>query len=72
MATPNEKPGTQLDIEATHVDRAIRAVRDFQKGAATAAFTRAALKAVAQDDLSIVQMGTRVPLNQLERLRAGH
>lgn len=73
MATPqapqNEKPGTQLDIEATHVDRAIRAIRDFQRGAATAAFTRSSLKACSLDELSVVSMGTRVPTSQLEKLR---
>lgn len=58
-----------MDMEHTHVDRAIRAVRDFQKGAATAAFTRAALKACSPEDLRIVGMGTRVPASQLEALR---
>lgn len=58
-----------MDIEATHVDRAIRATRDFQRGAATAAFTRSALKACSPEELRIVSMGTRVPTSQLEALR---
>lgn len=67
----NEPKGTQLDIEITNLDRAIRAVRDFQKGAATVSFVRAAMKAIPAEDLATVALATRVPSGQLEKLRGG-
>ncbi|QXP08296.1 MAG: hypothetical protein [Arizlama microvirus] len=68
MANEKTVP-TQLDIEHNNLDRAIRAVRDFQKGAATTAFTKNALKAIQAEDLATVALATRVPSGQLEKLR---
>jgi len=65
----NEPKGTQLDIEANTLDRAIRAVRDFQKGACTVSFVRAAVKAIPAEDLATLALATRVPSGQLEKLR---
>jgi hypothetical protein len=58
-----------LDLEITNVDRAIRAIRDFQKGQATVSFTAHSLAAVKPQDLAIVAAATRVPITQLERVR---
>jgi len=69
MATEKPAP-TQLDIEANQIDRAIRAVRDFQKGACTVTFVRAALGAIKAEEVATVSLATRVPTGQLEKLRA--
>lgn len=60
---------TTLDIEHNNLDRAIRAVRDFQKGACTVSFVRAAVKAIPAEDLATLSLATRVPASQLEKLR---
>lgn len=57
------------DLEDTVHDRAIRAVRDFQKGAATVTFVKIAIKAVPASELDLVALATRVPKAQLEKLR---
>lgn len=59
-----------VDIENNNLDRAIRAVRDFQKGACTVSFVRAAVKAIAAEDLATLALATRVPSGQLEKLRS--
>lgn len=64
-----EPKNTQLDIEHNALDRAIRAVRDFQKGACTVSFVRAAVKAIPAEDLATLALATRVPSGQLEKLR---
>lgn len=58
-----------LDIEHNNLDRAIRAVRDFQAGKATVAFTKAAVAKLAPEDLSTLSLATRVPVRELEKLR---
>lgn len=68
MANDTKTP-TQLDIEMNNIDRAIRAVRDYQKGAATTTFVKASLKAVKPGDLEAVSLATRVPMARLEGLR---
>jgi len=67
--TPPRNAGEQLDIENNNLDRAIRAVRDFQKGACTVSFVRASVKAIAAEDLATLALATRVPAAQLEKLR---
>lgn len=49
------------------VDRAIRAMRDYQKGNCTTAFCRAALRAAATDLIAIAT-ATRVPVSVLTKL----
>jgi len=68
MAEPKAPP-TQLDIEHNNLDRAIRAIRDFQKGAATVSFVKAALKACPAEDVATIALATRVPAAQVEKLR---
>lgn len=58
-----------LDLEHNNLDRAIRAVRDFQAGKATVAFTKAAVGKLAPEDLSTLSLATRVPVRELEKLR---
>lgn len=58
----------QLDIEGNATDRAIRAVRDYQKGAATTGFlvSQLALQGV---NFQLVSLATRVPVAMLQKLR---
>jgi len=69
MANEKPSPPTQLDIEHNNLDRAIRAVRDFQKGACTVSFVTAAVKAIEAEDLATLALATRVPSSTLEKLR---
>lgn len=64
-----EPKGTQLDIEATAVDRACKAVRDFQSGKTTAKAVGEALRAVSLAELQWVSLGTRVPRPLLSEMR---
>lgn len=66
MAT-DPKDNKTVDIESTKTDRAIQAVKAFQAGKATVAFTRQAVRE-ALDDVEIVSLGTRVPVAQLRSL----
>lgn len=59
----------QLDIEATDVDRASRAVREFQSGKCTHAYVKAALKRVSLEDLETVAFATRSTVRTLTLLR---
>lgn len=54
-----------------NIDRAIRAVRDYQKGAATTGFVRHSLQALRLADLKAVSIATRVSEPALEKLREG-
>lgn len=58
-----------MDIEENEIDRAVRAVREYQKGAATTGFVRSQLKAVKASELKLVAIATRIPLGSLETLR---
>lgn len=62
--------GTETPADNT-MDRAIRAVRDYQKGQCTTSFVRANLQACEAEDLATIAIATRVPSGQLERLRNG-
>lgn len=59
---------TQLDIEHNQTDRAIRAVRDFQKGAATSSFVMDTLSKLKDNQMLYVSLATRVPVSQLKLL----
>lgn len=68
MARDNNDTKT-LDIDPLNqVDRAVRAIRDYQKGQATAGFMRATLANVKAEDLGLVALGTRLSLAELQRL----
>lgn len=67
------KPVEQTDFvgnktEPSEVDRAIRAVKDFQSGNCNLAYVRGALQEVNREELTLVAIGTRVPTRQLELL----
>lgn len=66
-----EPAGTQLDIEKTAVDRAVKALRDYQGGKSTVRQVGEALRAVSLPDLTWVSLGTRIPVPQLRALRGG-
>lgn len=70
MATDKNDRQT-LDLEHNLLDRAIRAVRDYQKGACTTSFVRAAVRAIPAEDLATLALATRVPAGRLEELRKG-
>lgn len=52
-----------------NLDRAARAVRDYQKGAATSSYVRDALQKVDPKNLKAISIATRVSLEGLEHLR---
>lgn len=58
-----------VDLEHTVLDRAIRAVRDFQSGKATVTFVKNAVKAIPAEDVAVLSLATRVAAKDLERLR---
>lgn len=70
MATNPQNPRqTDLEDNDVKVDRAISAVRDFQKGKSTVGFLRQALAAVPVQQLSWVSVATRVPVAEIKALR---
>lgn len=70
-AAPNPHKGEQMDIEKGKTDRAIRALRDYQGGKATAAFVRACLVDLEANQLLWVSLATRIPTGTLEKLKTG-
>lgn len=58
-----------VDLEHNTTDRAIRAIREYQKGACTTAFMKASLTAVPASELALVAIATRIPVSQLTVLR---
>jgi len=54
------------------IDRANRAVRDYQAGKCTTAFVQDALSKIRVGDLVKVSIATRLPVSQLEKLRGEH
>lgn len=70
MAIPNNhKPGEQLDIELTNVDRAARAIRDLQGGKCTVTYAKDALKRVSLAELETVAFATRATVRTLTQIR---
>lgn len=69
MANEKQTAPTQLDIEMNNLDRAARAVRDYQKGAATRSYVRDALLKIDPKNLKAISIATRVSLEGLEHLR---
>lgn len=67
MATDKNDTKT-IDIDWNAVDRAIRAVRDYQKGQATTSFVRATLSKVPASELPLVSVATRLSMAQLQAL----
>lgn len=52
-----------------NLDRAARAVRDYQRGAATSSYVRDALQKVDPKNLKAISIATRVSVEGLEHLR---
>lgn len=70
MATPEPK-GTQTTIDGNQTDRAIKAVRDYQKGACTTPFVKDSLRALPPGSMMYVAIATRISVSALEALRDG-
>lgn len=69
MASEKAQTSIPMEKQDNPIDRAIRAVRDFQTGKCTVGFVQAALSGLDSSALQWVSVGTRLPLGQLQSLR---